>query len=74
MYVDEALLFARRSIERREAAPRAWRYLRSYLNLATRRNAATPPASSLRLNPDCRSHHLGWIVYACADRLTEPGH
>lgn len=71
MYVDEPVFFAYRSIERRERAARARRYLRSSVNVLTRRSAETLEARTLRLNPECRSYHLGWILYAWCDRIAE---
>jgi hypothetical protein len=50
-----------RSIERDESLPRARRYLRS-LGPASRRY---PPRSQrLWINRECRSYHLGWVLYA----------
>ena len=69
MYVDEPVFFAYRSIERRDRAPRVRRYLRSSAHVVTRRPARTEGASALRLNSECRSYHLGWILYAWSDHL-----
>ncbi len=58
---------AYRSIERAESAPRARRYMRSLAH----RLSARPPrwtGARVRLNPECRSYHLGWILYAWSGR------
>jgi hypothetical protein len=68
-YVDEPFFFAYRAVERDEPWTKARRYGRW---LAARQGAAVP-ASRLRVNRECRSYHLGWILYAwsgwtdCAD-------
>ena len=61
-YVREPF-FAYRSIERDERAPRLRRYLRSV-------SPGRSPfgAGHVRLNPECRSYHLGWILYAWSGR------
>jgi hypothetical protein len=53
-----------RSIERSERWPRARRYLRS---VGPARIG--PPAHSrrIRVNAECRSYHLGWVLYAWSD-------
>jgi len=71
MYVDDPIFVAFRSIERRERAPRARRYLRSSANVLMRRSGETERAPALRLNSECRSYHLGWILYAWCGRLAE---
>jgi hypothetical protein len=71
MYTDDPLFFAYRSIERRERAPRARRYLRSSVRLLEAGDAESLPARKLRLNPECRSYHLGWILYAWSDRVRD---
>jgi hypothetical protein len=55
---------AHRSIERAESAPRLRRYLRS---LAPPSGAVFGNAA-VRLNPECRSYHLGWVLFAWAGR------
>jgi hypothetical protein len=60
MTSDLPCFLAYRSIERSESLPKLHRYAR---HLA--RRAATPaPPKRLRLNSECRSYHLGWILYA----------
>lgn len=59
--------FAYRSIERKEESPRLRRYVRSLVHAATGKPGAFGDAD-VRLNPECRSYHLGWILYAWARR------
>jgi hypothetical protein len=61
--------FAYRSIERSDRAPRLRRYLRSLRYSVTKRPGAFESAGSPRLNDECRSYHLGWILYAWARRI-----
>jgi len=60
MTTREPSFLAYRSIERREAVPK----LRRYGRFALQRTAAPVPPHRLRLNPECRSYHLGWVLYA----------
>ena len=55
---------AHRSIERAERMPRLRRYLRSLVPRAH----PTFGDARLRLNPECRSYHLGWVLFAWAGR------
>jgi hypothetical protein len=70
-YVDEPF-FAYRAVERDES----WTKERRYGRWLAGRSAAGVPASRLRVNRECRSYHLGWILYAwrgwtdCAARHT----
>jgi hypothetical protein len=59
--------FAYRSIERTERAPRARRFLRS---LPGRAGFSQAPgyAAAVRINDECRSYHLGWILFAWSSR------
>jgi hypothetical protein len=59
-YLEEPDFFAYRAIERNEGLTKARRYARW---LARRRDAGVPP-DQLRVNRECRSYHLGWILYA----------
>lgn len=54
-----------RSIERDERWTRARRYMRG-LGPAKREFPAR--TSSIRLNQECRSYHLGWVLYAWSGR------
>jgi hypothetical protein len=61
MFVERPF-FAYRSIERAERAPRIRRYARS-LRHRTSPSPATTGARHIRVNDECRSYHLGWILY-----------
>ena len=63
---------AYRSIERAERLPRARRYARSIPRSAS--GAADRAASShrVRINSECRSYHVGWILYAWSGRAALP--
>jgi hypothetical protein len=61
----ERPFFAYRSIERTERLPRLRRYARSRL---VARAPVAPDARSVRINDECRSYHLGWILFAWAGR------
>jgi hypothetical protein len=65
MAVDEPFFFAYRAIERDEHAAKARRYARWLAHA----DAGAAPTSSLRVNRECRSYHLGWILYAWARLL-----
>jgi hypothetical protein len=62
--------FVYRSIERDERNPRMRRYLRG-LGPAARRYP--PRAERVRFNRECRSYHLGWVLFEWADRVAAPG-
>ena len=62
-YVEEPFFFAYRAVERNESYTKARRYGR----WLTVRPAAGVPASLLRVNRECRSYHLGWVLYAWSD-------
>jgi hypothetical protein len=62
MVVDEPFFFAYRAIERDERAAKARRYAR----WVARCDAAAAPVRALRVNRECRSYHLGWILYSWA--------
>jgi hypothetical protein len=61
--------FAYRSIERAERLPRLRRYIRFLSYSITRRPGSFGGGRRLRVNEQCRSYHLGWILYAWAERL-----
>ena len=61
--------FAYRSIERAERAPRLLRYARFLSYSLSKRAGTFGSGPSLRLNDECRSYHLGWILFAWAERL-----
>lgn len=59
---------AARSIERPEGERRLQRYLRFLAYTVTRRSGGFG-ARNTRVNEECRSYHLGWILFAWAERL-----
>jgi hypothetical protein len=61
MVLTEPHPWIHRSIERVERAPRARRYLRA---LGPPPKTAPPKTQRLRINRECRSYHLGWVLYA----------
>jgi len=60
--------FICRSIRRNESKERQRRYLRSLALTASRRNARTAARPALTINKECRSYHIGWILYVWALR------
>lgn len=63
----ERPFFAYRSIERAERAPRVRRYVRS---LGSRTGVAHEPryVRRTRINDECRSYNLGWILFVWSSR------
>ncbi len=61
--------FAYRSIERAERMPRLRRYGRFLAYLVTHRPSSFGEGRGLRLNAECRSYHLGWILFVWSERL-----
>jgi hypothetical protein len=64
MVLTEPYPWIYRSIERVERAPRIRRYLRGVGPPPT---SPPPPSQRLRINRECRSYHLGWVLYAWSD-------
>jgi hypothetical protein len=62
-YLDEPFFFAYRAVERDERCTKARRYGRW---LGRCGDEPVSP-SRLRVNRECRSYHLGWILYAWRD-------
>jgi hypothetical protein len=60
--------FAYRSIERAEGAPRLRRYLR-FLSASLTGHEAAFGGARIRLNDECRSYHLGWILFVWSERI-----
>ncbi len=58
-----------RSIERDERWPRARRYLRG---LGRAPHECPARSSRVRLNRECRSYHLGWVLYTWSGRPSAP--
>jgi hypothetical protein len=65
--------FAYRSIERAEPLGRELRYVRALTNIMMGRSSRVAMGTRVRINPECRSYHLGWILYAWAGRQDLPG-
>ena len=70
-YVQEPF-FAYRSIERIDHAPRMRRFVRAVTEPV--RGKATLNARRVRVNRECRSYHLGWILYVWAGRSEASAH
>jgi len=60
--------FAFRSIERAEEAPRLRRYVR-FLESSVTHRAGGFQSAHTRVNDECRSYHLGWILFAWSERV-----
>ncbi len=67
MYVDGPYR-AYRSIERSDSLPRTGRYLRAVRRIASGGTAAPAGGKGVRINPECRSYHPGWILHAWSPR------
>jgi hypothetical protein len=61
---------AYRSIERTHTLPRATRYVRALGNLALGKASALSTDGRVRINPECRSYHLGWFLYVWSSRVS----
>jgi len=61
-----------RSIERAERLPRARRYARTLARATAARPAGLVRNDELRVNRECRSYHLGWVLFAWAGREDAP--
>jgi hypothetical protein len=59
-YLDDPFFFAYRAVERDES----WTKARRYGRWLGARSATGVQPSLLRVNRECRSYHLGWILYA----------
>jgi hypothetical protein len=58
-------ILAYRSLERRDRIPRLRRYVRA---LGGARDQREWKRATVRINRECRSYHLGWILYAWSSR------
>lgn len=67
--ISERPFFIYRSLRRRESGERARRYLRSIIGQSAGRRA---DPSQLEINDECRSYHIGWILYAWSGRKDFP--
>jgi len=64
--------FAYRSIRRVQPLFRERRYARSLARAVTDRPGGLTGGRGLAVNRECRSYHLGWILFAWADRPDQP--
>ena len=60
--------FIHRSIRRRVGATRARRFARATAHGLLGREATQIDADRLEINRECRSYHIGWLLYAWADQ------
>jgi hypothetical protein len=60
--------FIYRSIRVKGPAEQPRRLLRALAHKALGRASRMQPPSALEVNTECRSYHIGWIIYAWADR------
>lgn len=60
--------FIYRSIRRAEKRAREKRFVRALLNRLLMREEGNIAPEKLEWNPECRSYHIGWMIYAWADR------
>lgn len=64
--------FVYRSFERQESLGKARRYARSLWRSAAGRPSGYGGGGGLRVNSECRSYQLGWILYAWSGRSDLP--
>jgi hypothetical protein len=67
MVVEEPF-FIYRSIRRKCGRERERRYARALLSKTLRRESGRARPESLEVNTECRSYHIGWLVFAWAGR------
>jgi hypothetical protein len=60
--------FIYRSIRQKTTFERAQRYFRALGSHILNRRAEPLPASCLEINRECRSYHIGWLLFAWAGR------
>jgi hypothetical protein len=68
----EGSFFAYRSIHRAQRLVRPRRYARSLARSFAQRPGAPAKPEQLTVNRECRSYHLGWILFAWAGRTHHP--
>jgi len=68
----EGTFFAYRSIHRAQRLVRHRRYARSLARSIVQRPGAIAKPGQLTVNTECRSYHLGWILFAWAGRADRP--
>ena len=66
--VSESPFFIFRSIRRDHSLERMRRLTRAFVNKGLGRNAVLGSPGARVINPECRSYHLGWIIYVWANR------
>ncbi len=66
--IQQAPFFIYRSIKQKQFAERPMRIIKSVTNKIMRKNASLINPRYLEINKECRSYHLGWLIYAWAGR------
>jgi hypothetical protein len=66
--IEREPFVAYRSIERVERLPRLSRYLRASAGSIAGKAGESENGRGVRINRECRSYHLGWILYAWSGR------
>jgi hypothetical protein len=72
MLVPELGLIIRSQVRRGELTTRVKRAVRSVAASMTRRTARLVPRQYVELRLECRSYHLGWVIWSFANRLDLP--
>ena len=62
--IEQEPFVAYRSIERAERLPRMRRYVRATIGSIRGTAGESADGRGVRINRECRSYHLGWILYA----------
>ena len=70
--ISESPFFIFRSIRRDHSLERMRRLVSAFAYKGLGREAVLGSPSSLVINPECRSYHLGWIIYVWANREEFP--
>ena len=70
--IRETPFVAYRSIERDEQYARVRRYLRTVPRSVAGTAGRSASCRGVRVNVECRSYHLGWILYAWSGRSALP--
>ncbi len=66
--IQQNPFFIYRSIKQKQFAERPVRIIKSVTNKIMGRNANLVNPQCLEINEECRSYHIGWIIYAWAGR------
>ena len=64
--------FINRSLRQAGGNERVRRFLRATAHSARGTSAPHPARGGVEINPECRSYHIGWILYAWAARTDFP--